>query len=175
MLQGVYYMVAIVASAAPASRANFLCRLVHPLYQTSMSTAFLVTFVTYCVLVPGAFLVKIQPHLRGAIDILLSPQGHIMHVLCTVFILTEVWALQGAVHVEIADFRYAVGYGALYLVFEWLFHAQTGIWHYPFLDYDRPMAELSHLALFLALAAFWRAGQAATGGIDRMRATGKTY
>ena len=48
--------------------------------------------------------------------------------------------------------------GLRYLLFEWVFHSRTGLFHYPFLDYTASTAEIAHVALVLFGHANWRFG-----------------
>merc|ERR1711956_46160 len=107
----------------------------------------------YIILVPGTILIPQPAHKQGAISILLSPSGHIMHSLNTVFILFD--AKFSKQCMQPADITLGASWVLIYLVFEWLFHFHTGGWHYPFLNYDKPYATLVHMALFGVFCAYW--------------------
>jgi len=163
-MQGLYYSVAMLAALAPAKTSGgsaVLQRAAQILFQVSLGAALLVTTVTYSVLVPGSTLIEHPPHRQGNISVLLSPQGHIMHALNTIFILIEMSQCrrQGfPIGIWLRDLPFGVLFCVSYLVFEWIFYSYTGFWHYPFLDYDKPFAEVSHLALVGAFVAFWYVG-----------------
>merc|ERR1712139_338181 len=82
LLQGVYYWLSMAENLHP-----ILARVNQVLFGLSFSSALLVTLVTYGVLVPAALLIDHPPHMHGNIQILMSPQGHIMHSMNTVFIV----------------------------------------------------------------------------------------
>jgi len=157
MLQGLYYLVALASCAVPR-----LVRLAQVLFGMSVATAFLVTAVVYMVLVPGALFMEQPPHRKGSIQLLFSAQGHIMHCLNAVFIIIDFTVSPHAQQMCMADLPYGVLFGGVYVVFEWIFHARTGMWHYPFLDYDKNLAEVAYLLLFLAFVAFWWIGSQVT-------------
>eukprot|EP00927_Polykrikos_kofoidii_P067080 TRINITY_DN62606_c0_g1_i1.p1 TRINITY_DN62606_c0_g1~~TRINITY_DN62606_c0_g1_i1.p1 ORF type:complete len:264 (-),score=20.64 TRINITY_DN62606_c0_g1_i1:47-838(-) len=159
MLQGFYYIVALVA-AGPAPQ---LARLAQVLFEISLATALLVSFVTYTVLVPGALLVDQPSYRRGSVEILLSYQGHIMHSMNTVFIFTELTVCRPRCRVWLQDLPYGILFLLMYLVFEWIFHAKTGMWHYPFLDYNKAVAVPAHVMLLFTFVCFWHAGIRVTG------------
>lgn len=151
MLQAVYYALAVAARAVP-----LLSRACLVLFEVCVATALLVTTVTYTVLIPGALLTPQPPHRRGAIELLLSTQGHIMHSMNTVFILSDYALSRSASRVWMAHLPYGIAFGVAYVLFEWAFHSSTGFWHYPFMNYDLAFAEVAYLALFAAFTFFWR-------------------
>eukprot|EP00929_Paragymnodinium_shiwhaense_P107178 TRINITY_DN73244_c0_g1_i1.p1 TRINITY_DN73244_c0_g1~~TRINITY_DN73244_c0_g1_i1.p1 ORF type:complete len:275 (-),score=46.27 TRINITY_DN73244_c0_g1_i1:537-1361(-) len=174
MLQGLYYCIALFASISPqadGSSSSFsLQRAAQILFQMSFGTAMLVTTVTYTVLVPGAVLINHPPHRAGNIEILLSPQGHIMHSLNTVFIVSEMLLCRRqkfpGIGMWVSDLIYGVLWCLAYVMFEWIFHWRTGLWHYPFLDYHKASAEAAHLVLVAVFVAFWYAGSRITGSSE---------
>mmetsp|Transcript_6232 Transcript_6232/g.14270 ORF Transcript_6232/g.14270 Transcript_6232/m.14270 type:complete len:142 (-) Transcript_6232:107-532(-) len=126
------------------------------MFEVSMVSAFLVTSVTYTVLVPGALFVEQPSSRRGAVEILLSPQGHVMHSLNTVFILTDFAVSRCKRQVFMQDVIFGILWSFSFAVFEWVFHSRTGLWHYPFMDYNRPTAELAYIGLAAVFFGFWR-------------------
>lgn len=158
MLQGVYYALAVVSAVWPG-----LSRTCAVLHEVSLATALLVTGITYGVLVPCALLLEQPDHRRGSIQLLLTPQGHIMHSANTLFMLVDTKLTGPAGRVWLSDLRYGIAFGVTYSVFEWWFHHVTGLWHYPFMDYNQPFAELAYLALFAVLLLCWMLAAAFTG------------
>merc|ERR1712008_375192 len=68
MVEGLYFVCANLhyAGVLPA-------RLTQVLFGISMASAFMVTTITYIILVPGTILIPQPAHKQGAISILLSP------------------------------------------------------------------------------------------------------
>ena len=60
--------------------ANVRARIASVLFGVAFSAALITTLITYTVLVPGALLRTPQPSQAGAVAVLFSPQGHIMHL-----------------------------------------------------------------------------------------------
>ena len=151
MVEGLYFVCANLhyIGILPARATQIL-------FGISMASAFMVSTITYGVLVPGALLLPQPDHKQGAISILLSPSGHIMHSVNTVFILCD--ARFSKQCMQQADVALGAGWALLYLVFEWVFHYHTGGWHYPFLNYDLPYASLVHMALFAVFCGYWLLG-----------------
>jgi hypothetical protein len=151
MIQGLYYFTAILhhLNLMPAR----VCRI---LFGISLSSALLVTTITYCVLVPGATLIDHPAHKQGLIDILLSWSGHVMHSTNTLMIFTDMYFSRQSM--ERADIVLAVYWGALYVVFEWVFHFYTGAWHYPFLNYNNLAAPVIYAVLLFVLCGFYILG-----------------
>jgi len=131
-------------------------RFVQMLFGVSLASAFVVTTVTYGVLVPGALLRPQPIHRRGSITLLLSPAGHAMHSFNTIFILFDMWLSRQSM--QPADMFLGVCWGSAYVVFEWVFHHYTHAWHYPFLNYNLPYAWAAYGALFLVFAGYWVLG-----------------
>eukprot|EP00931_Biecheleriopsis_adriatica_P045756 TRINITY_DN26213_c0_g1_i1.p1 TRINITY_DN26213_c0_g1~~TRINITY_DN26213_c0_g1_i1.p1 ORF type:complete len:259 (-),score=22.38 TRINITY_DN26213_c0_g1_i1:104-880(-) len=159
MLEGVYFAV--------ASLNHFFLgmpRLVQVLFGMSLSSAVMVTTITYGVLVPGAVFMPLPKAKQGAVTILLSYQGHIMHSLNLVFILSDMW-ISGQT-MQLADMPFGISWGLTYLVFEWIFQHFTGVWHYPFLNYTLPFTLLIHLLLLAVLAAYWYLGCKLSGRLN---------
>jgi len=151
MLQGIYF------AAANLHHFGILpSRLVQVLFGVSLASAFLVTTVTYGVLVPGALLLSHPAHKQGAIEILLSPSGHAMHLLNTVFMVSDMVLSKHTM--QPADVIYGGAWQLLYAAFEWVFHYYTGAWHYPFLDYNLPYAAAIYGIIHLVFCGYWCLG-----------------
>ena len=78
-----------------------------------------------------------------------------MHIMNTGQLLVELRLSGGARGMRPADFAYALAWGLLYIFFAWVWHARTGLWSYPFLDYTHPYSWASYAALLGALATSW--------------------
>merc|ERR1711918_90676 len=122
MLEGVYFLAANLHDVGLLPP-----RLTHSLFGVSLASAFMVTSITYTVLVPGALLIPQPDHKQGAIAVLLSPSGHVMHSLNTLFILTD--AKLSEQSMQRKDITLGACWALLYLLFEWVFHYHTGAWH----------------------------------------------
>eukprot|EP00928_Gymnodinium_smaydae_P044887 TRINITY_DN29962_c0_g1_i1.p1 TRINITY_DN29962_c0_g1~~TRINITY_DN29962_c0_g1_i1.p1 ORF type:complete len:167 (+),score=17.02 TRINITY_DN29962_c0_g1_i1:439-939(+) len=151
MLEGLYF---ICASASHAGLIPSRC--VQKLFAVCMTAAVMVTTVTYGVLVPGAILLPQPIHREGAITLLFSWQGHVMHSLNLVFMLLDFWFSRQ--QMELADMPYGVTLGVSYVMFEWVFFHKTGFWHYPFLNYNNVWAPGAYLALFFFFGLHWTLG-----------------
>jgi hypothetical protein len=151
IIQGVYYAAANLNDFGVLPQ-----RLPQMLFGISLSSAFMVTSVTYCILVPGALLLPQPAHRQGAITILLSPSGHTMHLCNTAFIMTDM--LLSKQSMQLADMYFGVGYVLSYLLFEILFHSYTGCWHYPFMNYNLPFASATYVFFFTVYCGYWMLG-----------------
>jgi hypothetical protein len=151
MLQGIYF------AAANINHFGILpSRLVQVLFGLSLASAFLVTTMTYIVLVPGALLLPHPAHKQGAITILLSPSGHAMHLLNTVFMVSDM--ILSKQSMQPPDMVFGGVWALLYVSFEWVFHHYTGAWHYPFLNYNLPYASAIYGIIWLVFCGYWQLG-----------------
>jgi hypothetical protein len=151
MIQGVYY------AAANLNDSGVLRpRLLQLLFGISVSSAFMVTSVTYCVLVPSALLLPQPAHKQGAITILLSPAAHTMHLCNTAFIVTDM--ILSKQTMQLADMYVGFGYLLSYVIFEFIFYFYTGNWHYPFMNYNLPFAYATYGVLLAVYCGCWMLG-----------------
>ena len=131
-------------------------RAVQVLFSISLASAILVTTVSYGILVPSVLLLPQPPHRQGGIVILLSPQGHIMHSLNLAFMLCDMWL--GRQTMQPRDLHFGAYWILAYTLFEWCFHSFTGMWHYPFMNYNKPFAPVAYAALYAVFVAYWLLG-----------------
>lgn len=165
MIQGLYYITANLRSFGVVTP-----RFVQMLFGISLTAALMVTSVTYLVLVPGALLIPQPAHKAGAIEILLSPSGHIMHLCNTVFIVIDM--VLSKQYMLLKDMPLGLYYGLSYVVFEWIFHHFTGMWHYPFMDYNAPFAGAAYAALVLVFLGYWTLGYKVTHALSPIGSIG---
>ncbi|KAL1522611.1 hypothetical protein AB1Y20_017594 [Prymnesium parvum] len=141
ILQGVYFV-----------SANLGLRCARVLFSVSLSSALLVTSFVYLVLIPGALLRPQPGHKAGNVALLVSTQAHIMHLCNTLQLLWDLWFAK-TYTAQLSDAQYSIAWGLMYVVFEWIFHHYSGMWHYPFLDFTKPFSSLSYTGVLCTSVA----------------------
>jgi hypothetical protein len=154
LIQGLFYASSLARCQQRAKLAA--SRATHILFQISWASAILVTVVSYGVLVPACALLPVPAHKQDMVTVLLSPQGHIMHSFNT-FMIWLVFKLDHTLYAQPRDFPYFILFCMCYVGFEYWFHATYGLFHYPFLDYNKPfpLPECSYAALIGVSWLFW--------------------
>lgn len=150
--QGIYFLMAGLSGLFWEQLASF--RFMHfalwVSYQVMFAMSLLVFSVVWFVLVP-AMEVTHRFGLEEAgqgLEIFYSKFGFVTHVLNLVFMLVELSFNRLPFKHEHAPF--GVLWGILYASFAILFHEQTGVWFYFFLDY-RPMVAFVPYLMILAV------------------------
>jgi hypothetical protein len=153
MLEAVYF---VVANVNHLFSSCFLSRVTQILFGISTASAILVTTVTYGVLVPGAIMLPQPEHRAGMVTVLFSWQGHTMHSLNTLFMLCDTYLSKQIMQPK--DAIYGLLWGGSYVLFEWIFHQYTNMWHYPFMDYNKPAAPVIYMVLLAVFMLYWFLG-----------------
>jgi tryptophan-rich sensory protein len=57
-----------------------------------------------------------------------------------------------------SDLVFGMVWIVAYVLFEWCFFSATGVWHYPFMDYTKPLAPIAYAALAATFTWYWELG-----------------
>ena len=153
LLEGAYFLLASCSHFYPYP---VLSRITEIIFGVVTASAILVTTVTYGVLVPGAMFLSVPKHLAGDLQDMYSWESHSMHIANSVFMLIE--AKLSKREMKAKDSVYGMIWGVTWVIHEWIFYQYTRMWHYPFMDYNAPLAPVVYTALLAALMMYWYLG-----------------